>query len=494
MKAIFFDLETSDKNPVGQIINYCFIVVNRSYEIIDELSGLVNLSRLQLPSPGAILANRTDVMKHQELAKDSEPEAMRKIFEFISRVVATEDKKVALIGYNSSRFDIPYLRTSLIRNGLNPYFSGKLVYRDLLFASKKLAVIRSDFPRTAKDEASEEAAGILSLSLENLSHRLGLLKGKQTHESRDDVILTIELAKTFKEKFMLDTIDQEAYEVGAQHTNGPNPVLTWVLYPEYDLKAEKPVKRVPMCLLDYDYRSALWIDLDRYQKGEGRKSISWFNKASSQFVSGGAINENNYSNTASKALEEFKEIKVANFFPRSTCDIEQDIYRLDMQRIETLRRAIWDNDSSAIASVSDKDTKVLWIRHRLANYIVPASWNTGNSKKNPEQLKFENTLKQYAEYRYGGKLQLFKTIDLLEESSRPEAFAPTLQQLLDELRQSYQRGNDEDKEVLASLFEFYRQSDMVRLLGLDVAQDYLESASRVDAVTAPSDSVQVLQP
>jgi len=83
MYAVFYDLETSDKNPIGQILNYCFILVDSSLQIVDELSGLVKISRLQLPDSGAILANKIDVVDHQRLAADDERTAMGKIHAFL---------------------------------------------------------------------------------------------------------------------------------------------------------------------------------------------------------------------------------------------------------------------------------------------------------------------------------------------------------------------------------------------------------------------------
>ena len=97
MLTIFYDLETSDRNPVGQIINYSFILVDERYEVLDELSGLIRISRLQIPDPGAILANRTDVIEHQKLANDSEPVALGKIRDFIHAAIQRAQGAVALV-------------------------------------------------------------------------------------------------------------------------------------------------------------------------------------------------------------------------------------------------------------------------------------------------------------------------------------------------------------------------------------------------------------
>jgi exonuclease I len=137
MFAVYYDLETSDKHAVGQILNYCFILVDDQLSLLDELSGLVRISRLQLPDPGAILANRTDVLAHQKRAHECEAEALGRIRCFIERCAQRASGNVALVGYNSSRFDLGYLRTSFIRNGQDPFFGGKTLARDLLHGVHK---------------------------------------------------------------------------------------------------------------------------------------------------------------------------------------------------------------------------------------------------------------------------------------------------------------------------------------------------------------------
>jgi exonuclease I len=145
MHAVFYDLETTTKNTVGQILNYSFILVDDEMKPIGELSGLVKINRLQLPEPGAILANRTDVLEHQQISTDTEPQAMRKIEQFLSSCIQSAQGALAFVGYNSSRFDLNYLRTSFIRNGINPYFKGLLSSRDLLHAVHKAYLTNSEF-------------------------------------------------------------------------------------------------------------------------------------------------------------------------------------------------------------------------------------------------------------------------------------------------------------------------------------------------------------
>ncbi|RMD84314.1 MAG: hypothetical protein D6808_07180, partial [Candidatus Dadabacteria bacterium] len=181
-RAVFYDLETSDKDPIGQILNYCFIETDLDFNVLSSVKGEVEISRLQLPRAKALLANKIDVLCHQEGNVESERDAMAKIHRFMVEV--SRRGAVSLIGYNSSKFDLSYLRTSLIRNGLNPYISN-LFYGDLLHLSQKLCVCRKDFPR--KELCREDNPKKLSLSLENLAKHFGILTGAQAHESYEDV-------------------------------------------------------------------------------------------------------------------------------------------------------------------------------------------------------------------------------------------------------------------------------------------------------------------
>ena len=127
MISIFFDLETSTTEPIGQILNYSFIATDDKFEIIDECSDSVKISPLELPVADAILANRIDVIEHQKHNYLNETLSMKKIFDFFTKMIEkNKGEKIVLIGYNSLKFDVPYLRTSMIRNGLSPYFRGKI--------------------------------------------------------------------------------------------------------------------------------------------------------------------------------------------------------------------------------------------------------------------------------------------------------------------------------------------------------------------------------
>ena len=209
-----------------------------------------------MPEPGAILANRTDLVKHQAEAVDSEPIAVKKIEAFIASCIQRAKGAVAFIGYNSARFDLGYLRTSFIRNGRNPYFSGKISYRDLYHVVQK-AYLTSEKCRTAvRNHLKGEKR--LSLSLQTVAHALGLLEGVQAHESREDVLLTIRLADWLQRECGLDVRSYEAYEGFKLHSTEKTGTVYHLEEPEYDLAEAAYSRKVPVCLLEASGKASLF--------------------------------------------------------------------------------------------------------------------------------------------------------------------------------------------------------------------------------------------
>jgi len=449
--AIFFDLETSDSNPIGQILNYSFIAVDGNYKIIDELSGLIKISQLQLPSPGAILANRIDVQGHQEEAQDREAQALAKITRFLQSVLERTRAPVSFVGYNSSRFDLNFLRTSLIRNGFNPYYKGQLVSRDLLHLVRKAYTTHETFSTIMRESRKGEER--LSLSLESVGRALEVLQGAQLHESRADVLLTIDVARWFSDNTGLHIGTFDAYEALRLHSTVRSGAVYVVAEPQYDLAAHDPIKHTPMSLLDADHRSALWIDLDAYAREPSPRAISWRSaNRHDLFTSGQALRDDTYISLARRAIDQFKGITLKNFFEKSTCDIEQDIYRLDFDDMDALCTAISTGNRGAIAKCTNKDARVLWVRYCLAN----APFLNGDEKQ-------RSIFKQYAEHRYGGTLQISKNRS--EESLKNH---PTLDELLDEIDRVQDASMAESKRgdfaLMESLRRFYVESAVYKSL------------------------------
>jgi hypothetical protein len=451
MPAIFYDLETSDRYPIGQILNYSFIEVGNDFSHTAELSGAVRLSRLQLPSPDSILANRVDVLALQRTAAQSEKEALLSISRFIEERIRLSKGRVALIGYNSSRFDLGFLRTALIRNGLNPYFGGKLAYRDVLQSAWKLSVTKADFPRPIR-QVENIPGGKMSLSLEALGQALGLLSGAQTHEARADVLLTIAMAKTFRDRWGLDVRDFESYEGTSRHQRPPKGDVFLSVRPNYEPAGDTSPIRSPVTLLDFDHRSALWIDLERFERSEGRAAISWYSLGKSWLFLEPAPADNRHADLARRALKEFSGITLANYFSENRCDIELDIYRIDFNGIELLRTAIWDRNAEALKDSAHPGLLTLYRRHGLANY----TW--GGDK----DARVKEYLAAYALHRYGGKL-----IVEGRQGSEAEVRHQTFSQLLARIRElrSAPAARQGDRELLDSLERYYFESDLYRAAG-----------------------------
>lgn len=457
--AIFYDLETSDKHTIGQILNYSFITVDKNFEIISECNGLIRLSRLQLPDPEAILANRVDVIEHQAIAKDCEYVAVKKIASYIAKQCEECSQSIPLIGYNSSRFDLPYLRTTFIRNGINPYFGGRVAPRDLLHAVQKSYISSPDFAALMR-ERRDDSDIKLSLSLENVSRRLGLLDGKQEHESRADVIISIALARCLHEKYRVDVKTLEAYEAKRLHPTCGSGSVYLRLEPNYDLMDDEPVRRTPVTLLSCDHRSSLWVDLRRFGEKFNRSSVGWHNLARSSFFTDcRSVDSREFSGLARKAIETFKGLTISNFFTTSVCDIELDIYRIDFDALDALGRAIESGSSKAIPNAASKDLKILWTRYRLAHENL-----------NLSDSKVSALLGDYVRHRYCGKLLISKQ----EEST--ESFEPLYHPTFDEMikkidelvakRIEAESEEDiQDLKLLRSLKSFYLASEIARILG-----------------------------
>lgn len=470
MHAIFYDLETSDKEPIGQILNYSFVHVDSDLRPVSELSGTVRISRLQLPRASAILANRIDVLDHQKTAKDDELTAMKRIFDFIVETTRASRDRMALIGFNSSRFDLPFLRTSMIRNGINPYaWNSSVVDRDLLHVARKLSSSHPKFPRQRAEDSAEAR---LSLRLETLTQALGLLEGKQSHASRDDVLLTIELARSFRNKFGLDPLTYSAYEASRLDREQRKPLVFAAQEPNYDLESSEISIVKPVTLLCADSKYALWLDLKKYKEGQGRRSISYVKKFGGDFfITDTHSLEPSWTQVAEKAQAEFSAITLGNFFAPAICDIEQFIYRLDFDARAALTEAIWDVGAGESKPLNDIDAKILLKRHELRTY----EWGGAKDRQ------VEKDLRSYALRRYGGKVILAKFESDTPEAQPDQYFHPTWQRLLAEITELSTSADPSDRKLLQSLQQFYLTSDIFRVAGRE-----LESLGAPCVSTSPA--------
>jgi hypothetical protein len=449
--SIFYDLETSDAQFYGQIINYAFVAVDDALKEISSCCGTVKLSVLELPAPGAMLANRVnpfDLQKDPEAL--SEVDAARKIHTYIESIIAQQKEAVPFIGFNSAKFDLQYLRTVFIRNGLNPYFGGKIISRDLYLLSKKLS-LNPKFPRPVNQKGDS-----VSLKLESITRSIGLLEGPQLHESKADVLLTVSLAEYYLKHFGADIRTFEPVALPAELALGE---CVWKISPKRTL-AEAEFSRKPFVLHDADQRSALFIDLSDFKQGHAsRKNIEWINKTTSLFMADERCVDPEMAALAAIARKELQGTKLSNFCDKSSCDIECDIYRLTFNGNDALRELISGKGKDYLDELSRRhpeivhDVKVLSLRYRLRNHQF------GTDEKSDMQAK--EFLKKYAIYRYGGGLQKEKSIT---DPHKLDNFAPTYKEMWDEIAV---RSNltEVDKELCAAVRQYCEQTEIFKLCG-----------------------------
>jgi DNA polymerase III epsilon subunit-like protein len=451
MNSIFFDLETTDLERVGQILNFAIVVVDNNFQVIDTLKSKVKISRLQLPRISAILANRTDVTLHQQESSLTEYEAALQIQQFLKKHSLGLGYSTPLIGYNSSRFDVDFLRTVLIRNGVNPY-QGKVVTKDLLLLSRHLMATHSDFRERVFHYFGEDK---VNLRLESLCKILNLTNEAQSHESFDDVMLTIGLAKYYLDVFQADIRTFEPYQIKHLHSHPRGSVFQIAEPLSSKFEKDKPYHTYPAVLLDNNDRYSIWINLRKFKENaEMEKNIEtclrWKKFAEHTVFPVDGNCEESWREVSSAALNKFQTVTIANYFGESNCDIEQFIYRIKPGEIAVLNSAI---ESRLLPERCSSDIKQLAKRHWLENYQGTPSED------------FLDSLKLYAEYRYGGKLLLrnCKSLKVGEEDKIPSH--PTLEQLISEIDKVLASdSSQEDKQLAQSLHKFYRDSELLKLI------------------------------
>lgn len=452
MKSIFFDLETTDLNFIGQILNYAFVEVNEDWSIESKLTGTIKISRLQLPNPYAILATGIDVLEHNNSATDLEHIALVKIQKYLQGII--EKQPTRLIGYNSNNFDVPFLRTSMIRNGLNPYFGGSVKYGDLIHAVKRVSSENDEFI-SLLDKRED---GKPSYRLESVTKSLGLLdrNKKQDHESLSDVLLTIELAKHLSKNYDLDIRTYDSYEAKLIG----NKCKLVKVYPRIERDNTKTLDEYCYyALLEQNKTQALWINLKKFEDGMGKESVSWYNKNTSPFFIQETITDENQKLRAIKARESLSNITLENFWPDKNCDVEQFIYMLPINEISALYDAIWRKDLYMIKERQSKYASQLYLRFLCNNKDIDV---------------VESQIKNYALYRYGGRLKLDKeNFDIeYQEGVYSNSFHPTYKELIDEIDKLSQI--QENYKLMTSLKQFYTKSVISTICGKELLKIHRE--------------------
>lgn len=440
--SIFYDFETSDLLYVGQIVNYAFIVIDSEFNEIDKLVGDVKLSPLCLPRMGSIKTTKIDVLKHQEEATQTETQASNLIYSFLKKYTFHKGKTSKLIGYNSANFDLPYLRTTLIRNGFNPYFG--LINKDLIHVFKKLRAHNIDFDTACHEYAKKSQWEKANNKLEFYLKMFNILKGEQSHESEDDVRWTIKLAKTALDKYNIDVRNHSSYEVKElESTPG-------TLYTFRKSKTEENQENNYINLAFHSSNSkniCWWINADLAIELDSSNqdligAIKYVNRESSIFYDDYEIcPDTSLNRVVSKVRETYPKINFSDVFEKTDCDIEADIYRISFNRFDTINKKM--NEPSDLNSLS-QDEKNLVLRYRLKN-----SENTDN----PRYIK---AFKEYVSYRYSGKM-------LINKHSRD--VHPSFSQMKDEIHTFLESNSDQNlKNIALNLLKYYQNSKVALAL------------------------------
>lgn len=446
MKTIFFDLETTDLNPIGQILNFAFVEYDKDWNFKSCYKDKIKISKLQLPSPEAILANKVDVIQHNKEAEDLEHIAMAKIQKYIQSIVEWGDTR--LIGYNSHRFDVPFLRTSMIRNGLNPYFGGSLKYGDVFHVVKRLACDNPSF----KDALIKKADGSISYSLESIAKSFKLMdeNATQDHESLSDVYLTVKVAKHLLDNYGIDVRTYCSYEPLSK-SGGYDVVKVFPFRDENGNKVEDDY--CYLTLLEQNKTQSLWINIKQFEDGLGKKSVSWYNKNSSPFYVSEFVKDSEWKKRAELARNGLSDINLQNFWPEKNCDIEQFIFMLPINEISALYDAVWRRDLFLIRENKSKYASQLYLRF-LANVL--------------DVDQMESFILEYSLYRYGGKLKLDKDnfVDSYVPGVYNKSFHRTYKELLhtiDELSK-----NPDNFFLMSQLKTFYENSVVNSISGKEL--------------------------
>lgn len=344
MKLIVFDIETTDLFSIGQILNYAFYEVELG-QTLRKLTGNIDLSSHQLPSADAIDVTKIDIENHLQNQYGNEREHMHKIHSFLTNIVERSQDPVMLIGHNISRFDLNFLRTSMIRNGLNPYLGRGLVYGDTLHLAKKYF---SQNPIDSK----------ISLKLTDLTEYFSSWVTSidhQAHTSEGDVLATIDLIGAL-ENFGISP-EYKTYELGRAKIG--TAFLEHVL-------VDGEVKTQRSMLISENRNYALVLNLDTYST-DGPLAVSWKKKDLSTCLVAKKsieISPDEYDKVVdfieNETLKGAHYYDIETYFKPPACDIENHIYKMPYGDIDKLSRAI--NGDRNVLESAGPECKQLYLR------------------------------------------------------------------------------------------------------------------------------------
>ena len=194
---IFYDFETSDKDFLGQILSYYFVLVDEDFNPLQDCGGLIKPNRMECPRGQALAVNRLSLQECLNHGQ-SEFEAANRIYQFIQGIT-NEYNKVPLVGFNSARFDFKHYEKLLLKYGLSPTFYSNISSLDIYEYCKYLATTYPTtfpIPTTTKDSHT-----YTTFKLESLANAFNCLDTPQTHDAKSDVLLTLSLTQKLNQQF-----------------------------------------------------------------------------------------------------------------------------------------------------------------------------------------------------------------------------------------------------------------------------------------------------
>ena len=354
---LLFDLETSSKLFLGQILSISFALCDRNGEVLPAYSRTWygKPSFWEFPEPEAIATNQLSMafLEQIGLAEKDLAEAVHRYIENLRQTFGEE--KIFLTGFNAKNFDLPYLRTVLVRNGFNPFFE-RLAYLDALILAKFLAV---SFP--AIIPTHDSTAEGPSFRLESLAQHLGLLakNSAQSHAADQDVDLTKQLLfvlQGYVKKLGLDLEHYPFLPKGLAH----GTVLPSARWKNRQLETSTRV------ILGKKRNFAFSLDLALYNATRDLRLLRYENlnfDILHPFPYQPSLEE---EQSALAAARTYAGLEADEVFKKSSCDIEQDIYRLGETLFSPSRLRLRP-DFDQLPAPEEKDIFALQSRFFLKN-------------------------------------------------------------------------------------------------------------------------------
>jgi len=195
MNYVIFDFETTGRSSTwDQIIQVGAVLVNDTFNILDRLELRCSLKDGVIPSPEALLINKTSpkMLKQTNLSHYGMVQQMKEKFEQWSK----NSPGLAFLGYNSISFDEEFLRKTFFKSLFDIYLTNTNGNK----RGDILGLVRSAhlyYPDCIKTPISEKNNAIFKLDqiaeMNNIQH-------DNAHDAMGDVIATLGMAKIISEK------------------------------------------------------------------------------------------------------------------------------------------------------------------------------------------------------------------------------------------------------------------------------------------------------